>query len=194
MTIRSFYFTVATMAIFASSTCVADSFPGRRSGMWESVTTGQGAAQSVKECVDQAQDREAMAHPKPHPGATCEMAAPKKVTGDYEVSGTCKMTGTSMTFTTLSTGDFNSKITSVVKTSFSPPLFGQQGTTIKVESRYVGACEAGMKAGEFQAGSGARMTRDEAMKMGEQAQAILNDPQLKEIVGKAMQQQAAQAR
>ena len=182
---------VGVLALSFSGVAVqADELPGRRSGLWTSVTSGEGMPQvPVKECVDQAKDKENLAHPKQQPGTTCDMRPPVRTKGGFEVQGTCTMGSTKMAIKSSTTGDFNTKLDTVMTTAFDPPLFGRKESTMKIVSTYLGACPADLKPGQFTTGNGRAFTQDEAMEMAQSAQKMLNSKDVQRALQQAMQAQ-----
>lgn len=165
-------------------------FPGRKSGLWESVASGVGVPETkVKECVDQQADKAAIAKPQTPPGQKCEVTKADGSSSGFEAVVSCTMAGTKMVVKTSGSGDFNSAVTYTVVTSFDPPLMGQASRTMSINAKYIGACPAGTQPGDLEMPNGAKITKADQEKLAKQAQEMMNNPEMQAAMKRSVEAQ-----
>lgn len=176
----------ATLAATLAPALSWAEFPGRKSGLWESVSTGAGMPETkVKECVDQAADKAAVGNPKSPPGQKCKVDSSQGTASGFEAQISCDMPGTKMVVKSSGAGDFNSAVTYTVDTSFEPPFMGQSSSRITINAKYLGACPVGVQPGDVEMQNGVKYSRADQERMAKQAQEAMNSPEMQAAMKRA---------
>lgn len=146
------------LGLAAAQPAAADTLPPRKPGLWESKTDAEGAAMTVKQCIDAKTDelaKSAVSGPG-GAGSTCSKSTTTRTAAGYETETACKIGAISTEGRGLITGDFDSAIRMEMTTTLTGIPGQAQPMTRKtvIESRWLGPCEAGQKPGDIIMGDG----------------------------------------
>lgn len=146
---RSRQLVLGLVGSLLAATALADELPQVRAGLWEirSGDAGRGTG-AVQQCIDDATFREMLQTGQRLMGSACSPLAIRRTGDRYVASIRCLLGPAAMESTAELTGDFQTSYQSVTRTSFTPPLMGQGGSTEVSRGRFLGACAPGMKAGD----------------------------------------------
>jgi hypothetical protein len=180
------FFVFLAMACAGVGSAYAE-FPGRKSGLWEAVTSGEGIPESVtRECVDQASDKAAIGQPKGPVGESCKLSNLESSDTGFQAVVTCAMSGSELTVRTVGSGDFNSAVTYTVTSSFNPPFMGQGSRALTISSTYKGPCPAGLQPGDVEMNGGMKYTKADQERLAKQAQEMMSNPEIRAAMQRAM--------
>ncbi len=145
-------------------------YPGRKSGLWEAVTTGTGIPNNkTRECVDQTTDKAALGKPQGAMAQDCKVGKVESSTKGFSTEVTCAMPGVQMVVNTTASGDFNTAVQYTVVSKFDPPFMGQTSRTLKIDATYKGACPEGLQPGDIETDGGLKYTKADQERMAQQA-------------------------
>jgi hypothetical protein len=126
--------------------------------------------QTIKECVDQSTDAEALktgTEMSKAMGGTCSKNTFKQTSSGFESESVCTISGSTISSKGTFTGDFSSNYKGEVVTTHTPPLFGNGGSKTVIIAKRLGPCGADMKPGDVIMGNGMKMNRKEAAAQAE---------------------------
>ena len=146
---RSRKLVLGLLGSLLTATALADELPQVRAGLWE-IRSGDGgrASGAVQQCIDDPTFREMLQTGQRLMGSACSPLAIRRTGDRYVASIRCLLGPATMESIAELTGDFQTNYQSVTRTSFTPPLMGQGGSTEVSRGRYLGACAPGMKPGD----------------------------------------------
>ena len=128
--------------------------PVQKPGLWQTTMKGEkipGGSRSYSTCLDVASLAEAKASADAHLKNDCSKSDVRKEGSTWIAESTCTFSGTHIvgrTETTFSGDDaFHSEVTSISDS----PKHGKTTSVMSIDSKYLGACAAGQKAGVPQA-------------------------------------------
>jgi hypothetical protein len=130
-------------------TATADDLPPIRAGLWEIRSGATGASSgAVQQCIDEPTFREMLQAGQRMMGSACSPLVVTR-TGDRLTAGIrCLLGPSTMESRSELTGDFQTSYQSVTRTSITPPLLGQGGSTEVSTGQFRGPCGPGMKPGD----------------------------------------------
>jgi hypothetical protein len=102
-------------------------------------------------------------------GSKCSKNEFKKTATGFETSAECQAGTSTMVSHGVFTGDFTSSYSGEVKTSFTPPLFGQGTSTLSIAAKFLGPCTGGLKPGDILLDNGMKTNVDTAAAQAKQA-------------------------
>lgn len=162
-------------------------FPGRKSGLWEGVSSGDGIPESVaRECVDQASDQAEVGQPKGPTGESCKLVKMESSSSGFQAQVTCEIPGSQLTVQTVGSGDFNSAVKYTVTSTFNPPIMGQTSRVLTISSTYKGACPQGLEPGDVEMKGGVRYTKADQERLAKQAQEMMSNPEARAAMQRAL--------
>lgn len=139
-------------------TAMADDLPPIRAGLWEIRAGGAGAAAgAVQQCIDEPTFREMLQTGQRMMGSACSPLVVRRVGDGFTADIRCLLGPSTMESRSELTGDFQSSYRSVTRTSITPPLLGQGGSTEVSSGRFLGPCGQGMRPGDAIMPDGRRM-------------------------------------
>lgn len=136
----------------ASAPMTAATAPKRKSGLWSISTTAMGRAQTIKTCVDAAEDAEMAAWGQQQGDEMCSQHKVTPMMGGWAFESVCEMPGGGGKISSkgTATGDFSSnytvKIDSTMEGSSMPQANGTHHT--EMQATWEGPCPADMKPGD----------------------------------------------
>ncbi len=139
----------ALLGNLAVAVAMADDLPSIRPGLWE-LRSGSGgdAAGAIRQCIDEATFREMLQTGQRMMGSACSPLVVRRIGDEYTADVRCLLGPSTIDSTSELAGDFQNSYRSVTRTSITPPLFGQGGSTEVSNGRFLGACEKGMRPGD----------------------------------------------
>jgi hypothetical protein len=141
-----------------TSMALAGELPPVKAGLWEIRSgSGGGAAGTIQQCIDEPTFREILQTGHRVMGGACSPLAIGRAGEKYTVSVRCSLGPSTMESRSELTGDFQTSYQSVTRTTLTPPLMGQAGSTEVGSGRFLGPCGPGMKPGEAILPDGRRM-------------------------------------
>lgn len=129
----------------------AETFPRRKSGLWEVTTTVSTAPNGVltaQTCVDQNSDDllwEQETGPDAH--MTCSKPTFHKEGSDWIAESVCKVETSTVTSRSVFRGSFDSSYRVESTSTYSPPLMGMNETTSVIDVIWLGPCKPGQTPG-----------------------------------------------
>lgn len=185
-----FRFAVMVVALGLLPEPVWAEFPGRKSGLWETVTSGDGIPEAkLRECVDQVADRATVAGPKEVPGLKCQVSSAEGGASGFNATVTCDMSGTKMVVKSLGRGDFASAVTYTITTTFDPPFMGQTSRTMKIDAKYLGQCPAGTQPGDVEMLDGTKFSKADQDRLAKKAEGMMSNPEMQAALKRAAEGQ-----
>jgi hypothetical protein len=145
---------LAVLAVFlAAGGLQAQEKLQRKSGLWElkrTSTVTRGKTRVYQMCVDQASDNALSPLAEGSPGEICQIGKLQREADKMSVDATCSIPQTSVVATThaLISGKFDTAYKVESKTTFAPPLRGNQGGTAVLEARWTGPCKPDQHPGD----------------------------------------------
>lgn len=162
----------------------AESFvPKRKAGLWQIAVNEVGKKQqhSLKQCIDESTDQKMMQMGMDLGGAlqqSCTENRFAKTADGFTTHSSCQLMGSSMVSFGTFRGNFDSKYTGSIKTTFTPALFGHETQTMEVSAQWLGACPSTMTPGDMISENGQKIN---VKQIAEQAKQMLNDPRMKQM-------------
>ena len=143
-------FPVAALLLTALSVAPALELPTQKPGLWKTTMTGEkvpGGSRSYSMCLDAASLAEAKASADAHLKNDCSKNEVRKQGDTWIAESTCTLSGMHVVghTETVFSGDeaFHTQVTS----SYDSPKHGTTTSVMTVDSKYLGACAPGQKAG-----------------------------------------------
>src|SRR5690606_61028 len=131
-----------------SSAALADALPKRKAGLWEATTTGGPlGTQTIEQCVDPATDD--MLGVKEAEEMKCTTPVITRNGSRFRVQFVCEDEGVKSSFDGNYLIPRDTEFSGEMKLRFDPPQAGMTGMETTQSGRWVGACRAGMKPGDF---------------------------------------------
>jgi hypothetical protein len=140
---------VTMLGSFASATALE--LPVQKPGLWQTTMKGEkipGGSRSYSTCLDVASLAEAKASADAHLKNDCSKSDVRKEGSTWIAESTCTFSGMHVvghTETTFSGDDdaFHTEVTSISDS----PKHGKTTSVMSIDSKYLGACAPGQKAG-----------------------------------------------
>jgi hypothetical protein len=152
---------LAMVALLVSPAAALD-FPARKPGLWELKThvEGKGIASPImKQCVDAATDAQMQSFGASMGAKMCSEQTVKRDGDDIISDAVCRIGPIAMRTHSVTTGDFNSAYTTKTtsKQEGGPTLPGLGDSTMVIEARWIGPCEADQQPGDVILGNGVKL-------------------------------------
>jgi len=187
------------VAAFASSNVVlALDVPTRKPGLWQQSMTmvgTPGPVTSVTMCTDERMDR--MNIERSQQAESCTQQSVRRDGNAVLLDSVCTHQGSTVRTKGRFSGDFNSRYSGDMHSTFDPPVNGMKEMRQKIEARWLGPCKPGQKPGDvFVEGMGGMSVNDmsggmDPKKMQEMMRNM--DPkQMQEMMQKLQQMQRMQ--
>ncbi len=141
-----------------TATALADDLPPVRAGLWEIRSGNEGRASgAVQQCIDEPTFREMLQTGQRMMGSACSPLAIRRTGEKYTAAIRCLLGPSTMESISELSGDFQTSYRSVTRTTFTPPLLGQGGSTEVSSGHFLGPCGPGMRPGDAIMPDGRRM-------------------------------------
>jgi hypothetical protein len=170
---------------FAVAAAGTPDAPKRKPGLWQqTVTTSTGTPmppQTMSMCTDEKTD--SLIADQAGANQRCAQQSVKRQGNAYVVEAVCKDGATTVRAHGTFTGDFTSRYSGEMRTTFDPPMHGMKEMTQKIDARWVGPCKPGQEPGDVVMEGRGSMNMHELMKDPQKMQQMMEQMQ-------KMQQQA----
>jgi hypothetical protein len=155
-------FAVLLSTVFVAGAFVAsasaDDFPARKPGEWDvTVMRGDTPVGTVKMCLDKDTDQLLY---KIGGGLSSQLCQHSdiKVTGNVlTTQSECTIHGSKITTSSTTTFDGDTAFHLKMNSHFDPAIMGKTDVVTQQQGKWVGACPADMKPGDFTAGHGIKV-------------------------------------
>lgn len=184
--------------VASSNVVLAQDLPTRKPGLWQQRMTTIGAQvppTSVTMCTDERFDK--MSISRSQDAERCTQHSVRREGRAVVLDTVCTHQGSTVRTKGRFSGDFNSRYSGDMHSTFDPPIQGMKEMQQKIEARWLGPCKPGQKPGDvFVEGMGGmninEMTQGmDPKKMQEMMQGM--DPkQMQEMMQKMQQMQRMQ--
>ncbi|RPI42776.1 MAG: DUF3617 family protein [Betaproteobacteria bacterium] len=148
----------------ASADAGAQDAPRRKPGLWQQTVTmsGPGAPpQLMSICTDEKTDN-LMAN-RAGSDQKCTQQSVRRQGNAFVVDAVCKDGKTTIHTHGTFTGDFTSRYSGELRSTFEPPMHGMKEMTQKIDARWVGPCKPGQKPGDVMVEGVGRLNIQEMM-------------------------------
>lgn len=153
-------------ALILPTLAQAVDLPKRKSGLWELTMQmpQTGHKQTMQQCIDSATDDISRQQAEAMQGKNqCNPPEITRAGNKITVHGVCKMDNSTVTTDSTFTGDWSSAYHGDIATRFDPPLYGQAGSKMSIDAKWLGPCAPGQKPGDMvMPGVGTMNTQDNA--------------------------------
>lgn len=149
------YFFLATIVVSAfAQPSGAEELPARKAGLWEiTITSAQLPKQIIKQCADEATDRQMMQMGMDlaagKTGVQCAKNETTKQGGHYTIETDCMMGPMRLVSKAVFSGDFSSQYTGELSARYDPPLMGMSQSKTTMTAKWLGPCQAGQRPGDM---------------------------------------------
>jgi hypothetical protein len=147
------------LCVLVPSAQAADEYFHRKPGLWEismEMDSHPGKGRTVKYCLDEKTDAELIKLGE-SAGQMCTKHEMHREGADYLASSTCNMMGSTIVSNSVFKGDFTSSYEGDINSTYTPPLMGKPTGHMKINGRWLGACEAGQQPGDMIMPNGTKM-------------------------------------
>jgi Protein of unknown function (DUF3617) len=148
---------IAAPVVAIAFAALADTLPLNKPGLWISRTVQDGQTTETKLCMDHATQGQMMQMGMAMSKELCSSNAIKRTGNMVTVDSVCKLMGSTITSRAVYTYTGDTGYKGTINTSYSPPMMGKKADTMTVESKWAGACPAGMVAGDVILAGGMKM-------------------------------------
>jgi hypothetical protein len=138
--------------------------PRRKPGLWQQSVTTSGAPippQSMSMCTDEKTDD--LVSARAGESQNCERQSVRREGDAYVVDAVCRSGTTTIRTQGRFSGDFASRYSGELRSTFDPPMHGMKEMTQRIDARWVGPCKPGQKPGDVMLEGGAGMNMNEMM-------------------------------
>ncbi|MBS0426931.1 MAG: hypothetical protein JSR41_06545 [Proteobacteria bacterium] len=164
----------------AGAALAGPTFPERKAGLWEMRSTPKSGAKDsivVQQCADPSTDKALQEYGLSQPKMNrkfCKEEMRNEAGKMLVHTEVCKQSETTMTRRIVMSGDFNSAYRVESHTAYNPaPKVAPRDDDMVAEMRWLGACPAGMKAGDMTMPGGMKMNIADLTAMGAMAGKVM---------------------
>ena len=137
----------------AASLAIAQDYPKLRSGQWEMTTTsvkaGAGAPTKSTMCTDDALQKEMISMGAGMRKEMCTKNEFRRDGSKITMSSECRIGDSKVVTSAVMTLSGDTGYKTRIASSFDPPFMGMKDSQTTLDGKYMGACPAGMAAGDF---------------------------------------------
>jgi hypothetical protein len=155
---------LAAVIAIAASDSNAQSTPKRKAGLWQQTVTSSGAGippTSMSMCTDEKTDD--LMNDRAGSSQRCSQQSASKQGNAFVVEAVCKEGATTIRTRGVFSGDFSTRYTGELRSTFDPPMHGMKEMTQKIDARWVGPCKPGQKPGDVMVEGMGGMNMNEMM-------------------------------
>lgn len=141
--------TCLALAVPGAAALAADvsGVPKRKPGLWQQTLSGNGMpAQTMSMCTDEKTDD--LLQSKASGEAQCSTQSVRRQGSAVVVEAVCKDGKTTIRTRGSFSGDFTTRYSGEMHSTFDPPLQGMKEVRQRIEARWLGACKPGQKPGD----------------------------------------------
>lgn len=180
--LRRILFTAALLSSGIAHAAAPADMPKRKPGLWQQTVTSPGMPpQTMSMCTDEKTDD--LLQSKSGAVAQCSQQSVRRQGNGIAIEAVCKDGKTTIRTQGSFTGDFNSRYSGEMRSTFDPPMHGMKETTQRIDARWTGPCKPGQKPGDVVVEGMGGMNVHEMMK---------GDPKLMQEMMQKMQEQMQQ--
>lgn len=180
---RSFALGLALAGLLCASAADAQGTPKRKPGLWQHTVTHSVAGlppSSMNVCTDEKTDD--LVASRAGSSQTCAQQSVKQQGNSFVVEAVCKEGATTIRTRGVFSGDFSTRYSGELHSTFDPPMRGMKEMTQKLDARWTGPCKPGQKPGDVMVDGMGGMNMNEMM----------NDPKKMQEMMQQMQQMQQQ--
>lgn len=143
----------AALAALLAAPAVADTpqdMPRRKPGLWEMKTTlveMGGLTQMLQMCVGANTDD--LLYQRGSKQGGCEQQSWRRDGDRSSFSAVCRIEGSTANIRGSFSGDFTTRYSGELYSTYNPPLQGMASMTMRQDSRWLGDCQPGQKPGDI---------------------------------------------
>lgn len=164
---RPFALAAALVAVLIASVAtdlLAQDAPKRKPGLWQQTVTHSGPGippSSMSMCTDEKTDD--LVADRAGSAQRCEQQSVRRQGNSVVVEAVCKQGATTVRTRGVFSGDFNSRYSGEMRSTFDPPMQGMKEMTQKIDARWAGPCKPGQKPGDVMVEGMGGMNMNELM-------------------------------
>jgi hypothetical protein len=141
---------LAMPLLITNSVAYADEMPARKPGLWEINTTQSGSPTDVSRLrIDAPTKANLMAKANAATKEICSRHDTHREGDAITEDSVCNPMSSRMTTHAVTTFHGDSAYTRIYTSHYDPPFTGKTETNMTQEGKWLGACEPGMKPGDF---------------------------------------------
>jgi hypothetical protein len=161
----------------------------RKPGLWlvEISSDGKSAGATSKQCIDASTDVQMLRLASESGAQACSKNELTKELGGYAFYAECTMFGSAMVSRGEFQGDFDSKYTGEINTTFTPPLYGKASNKTRITATWKGPCPSSMKPGDMTLPNGRKFNLEQAQMGAKMASEAMSNPALAKMLQGAME-------
>ena len=142
----------------AATAAFADELPPHKSGEWEvAIVAGKRAPAKMKMCVDKKTEDLFYKTGLDVGAQVCDHHEVKVKDNVATVEAHCKVAGSMVTTTSVARFDGDAAFHAESTSRFEPALMGRKEAATTQDGKWIGACPAGMKPGDFAMDNGIKV-------------------------------------
>jgi len=186
---------IALLFVLGATDADAQGTPKRKPGLWQQSIShsAQGVPPtSMQMCTDEKTD-DLLASRAGNEKSQCTQQSIRQQGNSYIVEAVCRDGKTTVRTKGVFSGDFSTRYTGEMHSTFDPPMHGMKEMTQKMEARWVGPCKPGQKPGDVLVEGMGSMNMNQMMGGDPQKmQEMMNDPKKRQELMQQMQQMQQQ--
>lgn len=136
-------------AFCAAALAQAIELPFRKDGLWRIETVTDGERMLIKQCVDEASERETLERGRALNEKSCSKNETRREGDTYIVETDCTIGGSRTTSRSVISGDFATRVTMETVSRNLGEDGSESITELAIVSTRIGACEAGQAPGSI---------------------------------------------
>jgi hypothetical protein len=144
---------VAIASIATASAALAQDYPRLKSGHWELTIASRQAANAPPQkstmCIDDALQKEMMSMGAGMSREMCTKNEFKRDGARFVGNSECKMGDSKIVSRSVMTLTGDTAYRTEITATYEPPFMGMKDSQTVLDGKYLGACPAGMAAGDF---------------------------------------------
>jgi hypothetical protein len=149
VSLRAIVFVCTLPALAAAAQAASMDAPKRKPGLWQQTVTTTGLAvppQSMSMCTDEKTD-DLMAS-RAGQSQECQQQSIRRDGGAFVVDAVCRSANTTIRTHGRFSGDFATRYSGELRSTFEPPMQGMKEMAQKIDARWLGPCKPGQKPGD----------------------------------------------
>ena len=143
------------LLLVGSAPALAVDLPAMKAGLWQSTTTGDGAAPfTLTMCIDDSMQKEIFAMSQGMMQSMCSKYELRQEGNRYLSDAECKIGQSTMRGHGVMTFSGDSAYRMQTQANFEPPLMGRKQSAKTIEGKFTGPCKPGMRPGDITTADG----------------------------------------
>ena len=139
----------ALLAPVAAVPAASMDAPKRKPGLWQQTVTTTGMAvppQSMSMCTDERTDD--LIASRAGQSQDCQQQSIRREGDIFVIDAVCRSGNTTIRSHGRFSGDFSTRYSGELRSTFEPPMQGMKEMAQKIDARWVGPCKPGQKPGD----------------------------------------------